>query len=128
VYPDELKYTADHEWVSSVSDSGTVRVGITDFAAEALGEVVYVQLPEIGAEVEAHDALGELESTKSVNDVFAPVRGTVSARNDALEASPELCSTDPYGDGWILELKVSDPSVLDGLLSADEYEATVTSN
>jgi glycine cleavage system H protein len=128
VYPDELKYTADHEWVSSVSDSGTVRVGITDFAAEALGEVVYVQLPEIGAEVEAHDALGELESTKSVNDVFAPVRGTVSARNDALEASPELCSTDPYGDGWILELKVSDPSVLDDLLSADEYEATVTSN
>jgi glycine cleavage system H protein len=128
VYPDELKYTADHEWVSSVSDNGTVRVGITDYAAEALGEVVYVSLPEVGADVEAHDALGELESTKSVNDVFAPVRGTVSARNDALDASPELCSSDPYGEGWILELRVSDPGVLDDLLSADEYEATVTSN
>jgi glycine cleavage system H protein len=128
VYPEELKYTADHEWVSSLSDNGTVRVGITDYAAEALGEVVYVQLPELGADVDAHDALGELESTKSVNDVFAPVRGTVTARNDALDASPELCSSDPYGDGWILELKVSDPGALDDLLSADEYEATVTSS
>jgi glycine cleavage system H protein len=128
VYPEELKYTADHEWVSSISDNGTVRVGITDYAAEALGEVVYVQLPEVGLEVEAHDALGELESTKSVNDVFAPVPGTVSARNDALESSPELCSSDPYGDGWILELEVADRSALDGLLSSDEYESTVTSN
>jgi glycine cleavage system H protein len=128
VYPEELKYTADHEWVSSISDNGTVRVGITDYAAEALGEVVYVQLPEVGLEVEAHDALGELESTKSVNDVFAPVPGTVSARNEALESSPELCSSDPYGDGWILELEVADRSALDDLLSADEYESTVTSN
>jgi glycine cleavage system H protein len=128
VYPEELKYTADHEWVSSISDNGTVRVGITDYAAEALGEVVYVQLPDVGLEVEAHDALGELESTKSVNDVFAPVPGTVSARNEALESSPELCSSDPYGDGWILELEVADRSTLDDLLSADEYESTVTSN
>jgi glycine cleavage system H protein len=128
VYPEELKYTADHEWVSSISDNGTVRVGITDYAAEALGEIVYVQLPEVGLEVAAHDALGELESTKSVNDVFAPVPGTVSARNEALESSPELCSSDPYGDGWILELEVADRGALDGLLSADEYESTVTSN
>lgn len=128
MYPEELKYTADHEWVSSISDNGTVRVGITDYAAEALGEVVYVQLPDVGLEVEAHDALGELESTKSVNDVFAPVPGTVSARNEALESSPELCSSDPYGDGWILELEVADRSTLDDLLSADEYESTVTSN
>lgn len=127
MYPDEFKYTADHEWVSSLSDSGTVRVGITDYAAEALGDVVYVQLPEVGAEVEAHDALGELESTKSVSDIFAPVRGTVTAHNDALDATPELCNSDPYGAGWILELQVADPAALDGLLSAEDYQATVTS-
>jgi glycine cleavage system H protein len=127
VYPDELKYTAEHEWVSSLSDNGTVRVGVTDFAVEALGEIVYVQLPEVGAEVAAQDAVGELESTKSVSDLFAPVRGTVSARNEALDTTPELCSSDPYGEGWILELEVADPEDLDQLLSADEYAATVTS-
>jgi glycine cleavage system H protein len=127
VYPDELKYTAEHEWVSGLSDNGTVRVGVTDFAVEALGEIVYVQLPELGAEVAAHDAVGELESTKSVSDLFAPVSGTVSARNDALDSSPELCSSDPYGEGWILELQVADREALDDLLSAEEYAATVTS-
>lgn len=128
MYPDELKYTTDHEWVSGPSDSGSVRVGITEYAAEALGDVVYVQLPEVGAEVEAHDALGELESTKSVSDIFAPVSGTVLARNDALDATPELCNSDPYGAGWILELSVADPAALGGLLSAADYEAQVTSN
>jgi glycine cleavage system H protein len=127
VYPEELKYTADHEWVSSLSDNGTVRIGITDYAAEQLGEIVYVDLPDVGTEVEGHDALGELESTKSVNDLFAPVSGTVVARNDALDATPELCSSDPYGEGWILELSVADPESLEQLLTADEYEATVTS-
>ncbi len=127
MYPDELKYTGDHEWVSSLSDNGTVRVGITEYAAEQLGDIVYVDLPDVGTNCEAHDAVGELESTKSVNDVFAPVRGTVVARNEALDSTPELCSSDPYGDGWILELSVADPESLEGLLSADEYEATVTS-
>lgn len=127
MYPDELKYTAEHEWVSGLSDNGTVRVGVTDFAVEALGEIVYVQLPELGAEVAAHDAVGELESTKSVSDLFAPLSGTVTACNDALESAPELCNTDPYGDGWIVELRVSDPAEREQLLSAADYEATVAS-
>lgn len=127
MYPDELKYTAEHEWVSSLSDRGTVRVGITEYAQDALGDIVYVQLPEVGEEAEAQDAVGELESTKSVSDVFAPVSGTIVARNDALDTTPELCNRDPYGEGWILEMSVRDPSALDDLMSSDEYEATITS-
>jgi len=127
VYPEELKYTADHEWVSSLSDQGTVRVGITEYAQDALGDIVYVQLPEIGEEVEAQDAVGELESTKSVSDIFAPVAGTVVARNDALDTTPELCNSDPYGEGWVLEISVRDPAALEELMSSDDYEATVTS-
>ncbi len=127
MYPAELKYTAEHEWVSDVGADGTVRVGITEYAVEALGEIVYVQLPEVGAVVDERDAVGELESTKSVSDVFAPVSGTVVARNDALDAAPELCSSDPYGEGWILELRVADPDQLDGLLNADDYAATLKS-
>jgi glycine cleavage system H protein len=127
VYPDELKYTAEHEWVSDAGADGTVRVGITDYAVEALGEIVYVQLPDVGAVVEGHDAVGELESTKSVSDVFAPVSGTVVARNDALDSAPELCSSDPYGAGWILELQVADPEQLGELLSAADYAATLKS-
>ncbi len=127
MYPDELKYTADHEWVSSLSDQGTVRVGITEYAQDALGDIVYVQLPEVGEEVEAQDAVGELESTKSVSDVFAPVSGTIVARNDALDTTPELCNSDPYGEGWILEISVRDPAALEELMSSDDYEATVTS-
>jgi glycine cleavage system H protein len=128
VYPDELKYTADHEWVSGPSETGTVRVGITDYAQEALGDIVYVQLPEVGEDVEAQDPVGELESTKSVSDVFAPVSGTIVARNEALDSAPELCNSDPYGEGWILEMSVRDLSALDELLSSDAYEATITSN
>ena len=128
MYPDELKYTADHEWVSGPSETGTVRVGITDYAQEALGDIVYVQLPEVGEDVEAQDPVGELESTKSVSDVFAPVSGTIVARNEALDSAPELCNSDPYGEGWILEMSVRDLSALDELLSSDAYEATITSN
>ena len=128
MYPDELKYTTDHEWVSGPSETGTVRVGITEYAQEALGDIVYVQLPEVGEEVEAQDPVGELESTKSVSDVFAPVSGTIVARNDALDSAPELCNSDPYGEGWILEMSVRDLSALDELLSSDAYEATITSN
>lgn len=127
MYPDELKYTPDHEWVSGLSDQGSVRVGITQYAQDALGDIVYVQLPEIGMEVEAQDAIGELESTKSVSDVFAPVSGTIVARNDALDANPELCNSDPYGEGWILEMSVRDSAALDALMGSDDYEATITS-
>ncbi len=94
----------------------------------ALGDIVYVTLPGVGEEVSAGAAVGELESTKSVSDVFAPLAGTVTGRNDALDASPELCNSDPYGEGWLIELKVTDASSLDGLMSASEYEGTVTSN
>jgi glycine cleavage system H protein len=126
VNPDDVLYTAEHEWVRDV-DADTVRIGITDFAQDSLGDIVYVQLPAVGDEVTGGSPMGELESTKSVSDLFAPLSGTVTASNDALEASPELCNTDPYGDGWIVELRVSDPSQREQLLSAADYEATVAS-
>jgi glycine cleavage system H protein len=125
--PEDLKYTAEHEWVKA-GDGGVMRIGITDYAQEQLGDIVYVHLPEVGEAVEAGTAMGELESTKSVSDLFAPVSGTVAARNEALDANPELCNTDPYGEGWILEIEASDASATEGLLSASDYEATVTSN
>ena len=118
--PDDLKYTAEHEWVRA-GDGGTVRVGITDYAQEALGDIVYVSLPAVGTDVTPGEALGEVESTKSVSDVFAPVAGTVSARNEALEAQPELLNSDPYGEGWIVEIDVPDPGALDSLLDAAGY-------
>ena len=118
--PDDLKYTAEHEWVRA-GDGGTVRVGITDYAQEALGDIVYVSLPEVGTDVTAGEAFGEVESTKSVSDVFAPVAGTVSARNEALEGQPELLNADPYGEGWIVEIDVPDPGALDTLLDAAGY-------
>ncbi len=126
-YPEDLKYTAEHEWVSP-REGSTVRIGITDFAQEALGDIVYVHLPEVGESVESGSAMGELESTKSVSDLFAPVSGTVTARNEALDANPELCNSDPYGEGWIVEIDSSDATAIDGLMSAADYEATVTSN
>ena len=125
--PEDLKYTAEHEWVRA-GDSGVMRIGITDYAQEQLGDIVYVHLPEVGETVEAGTAVGELESTKSVSDLFAPVSGTVAARNEALDANPELCNTDPYGEGWILEIEASDASAADGLMSAGDYEATVISD
>ncbi len=124
--PDDVLYTAEHEWVRDV-DADTVRVGITDYAQDSLGDIVYVQLPAVGDEVTAGAAMGELESTKSVSDLFAPLSGTVTASNDALESAPELCNTDPYGEGWVIELRVSDPAEREQLLSAADYEATVTS-
>ncbi len=118
--PSELKYTAEHEWVRT-GDGPSVRIGITDFAQEALGDVVYVNLPDVGASVAAGVAVGEVESTKSVSDLFAPIAGTVTARNDALDATPELINSDPYGEGWILEIEPSDPAEVDGLLDAAAY-------
>jgi glycine cleavage system H protein len=124
--PDELKYTADHEWVRSSEGSTTVRVGITDYAQQSLGDVVFVSLPAVGATLSKGEAFGEVESTKSVSDLFAPVDGTVTARNDALEETPELVNSDPYGKGWIVELDVADSAALDGLLDAAAYGSLAT--
>ena len=117
--PDDLKYTAEHEWVRA--DGGTARVGITDYAQQALGDVVYVSLPEVGASVEKGTAVGEVESTKSVSDLYAPLSGTVTARNDALDEQPDLINSDPYGAGWILEIEVSDEAETAELLDAATY-------
>jgi glycine cleavage system H protein len=119
-YPDDLHYTAEHEWVRSV-DGGLVRIGITAYAQDALGDVVYVTLPEVGAAVTAGDACGEVESTKSVSDLFAPVSGEVTARNEGLDATPELVNSDPYGEGWLFEVRPSDSAAVDGLLEVSAY-------
>jgi glycine cleavage system H protein len=126
MYPEDLKYTAQHEWVRAGEDAdGRVRVGITDYAQEQLGDIVFVTLPEVGAEVSAGDPCGELESTKSVSDVYAPVSGTVTARNDALDGSPELVNSEPYGDGWMFEIQLSDPTELSDLLDSATYRTQV---
>ena len=119
-YPTELKYTAEHEWVKA--GEGPVRVGITDFAQDALGDIVYVQLPEIGSAVRAGDACGELESTKSVSDLFAPLNGTVRAVNEALADQPDLVNTDPYGEGWLLDIEVEDAAEVAALMDAETYQ------
>jgi glycine cleavage system H protein len=120
-YPADVRYTAQHEWVRPAGDR--VRVGITAYAQDALGDIVFVTLPEDGTTVAAGEPCGEVESTKSVSDVFAPVNGQVVARNEALDATPELVNSDPYGEGWMFEVEVSGPQALEGLLSADEYRA-----
>jgi glycine cleavage system H protein len=119
--PSDLKYTAEHEWVRAGDGTSSVRVGITDYAQEALGDVVYVSLPEVGASVTAGAACGEVESTKSVSDLYAPVTGTVTARNDELDQQPELINSDPYGAGWIIEIEPGDGADLDALLDAATY-------
>ena len=128
MYPDDLKYTAEHEWVRSPGEAeGSVRVGITHFAQDALGDIVYVSLPEVGDTVTAGAACGELESTKSVSDIFAPVSGQVVARNEALDATPELVNADPYGEGWLFEVAPTDPSEPDSLMDAAAYRSSVES-
>lgn len=123
--PYGLRYSAEHEWVSGPDAEGVVRIGITDFAQDALGDVVYVDLPEVGAEITADSTVGEVESTKSVSDLFAPVSGTVTARNESLDADPAKVNSDPYGDGWLLEMTVSDPAQVEGLLDAEGYRQQV---
>ncbi len=118
--PSDLKYTAEHEWVRA-GEGSTVRIGITDYAQEALGDVVYVTLPEVGASVSAGAACGEIESTKSVSDLYAPITGTITARNDALDEQPELINSAPYGDGWIIEIEPTDSAEVDALLDAAAY-------
>jgi glycine cleavage system H protein len=123
-FPDDLRYTKEHEWVRD-EGSGRARVGITDYAQDALGDVVYVDVPQTGAEVTASQPFSEVESTKSVSDVYAPVSGTVAERNPQLEDRPELMNEQPYGDGWLAVIEMSDPGQLEGLMDADAYRAFV---
>ena len=126
--PPDLTYTAEHEWVQRVGDD-TVKVGITDFAQSSLGDVVFVQLPDVGTEVTAGESFGEVESTKSVSDLYSPVTAKVVAVNGDLEGDPQLVNSDPYGAGWLVELQADADSLggeLDGLLTADAYQALVT--
>ncbi|MBM6546351.1 glycine cleavage system protein GcvH [Janibacter sp. YIM B02568] len=119
-YPDDLRYTSDHEWVRETADG--VRVGITSYAQEALGDVVFVSLPKVGDEVVRGDAIGEVESTKSVSDLYSPLTGTVTAVNEALDATPELVNSDPYGDGWMFEMSLGEEPGTSDLLDAEAYE------
>lgn len=117
--PAELQYTKEHEWVAPTASAGTIRMGITDFAQGALGDIVYVQMPKVGEAVVADKVCGEVESTKSVSEIFSPVTGTVVAINDALTSAPELVNSDPYGAGWLAEISVNGEPL--GLLSAAQY-------
>ena len=118
-FPEDLRYSREHEWARR--EDGRVRVGITDFAQDALGDVVYVDLPESGTPVTVGQAFAEVESTKSVSDVYAPVSGTVVERNGALDEAPELVNQDPYGNGWLVTIEASDPAELDELLDSEAY-------
>lgn len=124
-YPQDLQYTGEHEWVRS-GNGDTVRVGITSFAQDALGDVVYVNLPTVGDAVSVGDSCGEIESTKSVSDLYSPLDGEITAVNSALESAPELVNSAPYGDGWMYEMRVSDSAQLDGLLDVDTYTAQLS--
>jgi glycine cleavage system H protein len=124
VVPEGLRYSPAHEWVLT-NAQGTVRVGITDYAQRQLGDIVHVELPGVGDSVTPGDPFGEVESTKSVSEVLAPVAGEVVARNDALEDNPELVNFDPYGEGWMIEIKPADASAMDTLLSAGDYRVLI---
>jgi glycine cleavage system H protein len=121
--PEELRYSSEHEWARRLDDGSKVRVGITDFAQDALGDVVYVDLPAVGTRVEASEAVGELESTKSVSEMYAPIGGTVVAVNEALADNPQLLNEDPYGEGWLIEIEAGDISQFVALLDAEGYRA-----
>ncbi len=120
-FPDDLRYTQEHEWVRV--DGSTARVGITDYAQDALGDVVYVDLPQVGAAVAAMAACCEVESTKSVSEIFSPVSGTVAEVNSDLSDTPQMINEDPYGKGWIFAVEMSDPAEVDGLMDAAAYQA-----
>jgi glycine cleavage system H protein len=127
VLPEDLHYTDKHEWVRA-GNGTSVRVGITDFAADALGDVVYVSLPQVGEEVAEGDACAEVESTKSVSDVYSPVSGVVTLVNEQLSTAPETINSDPYGDGWLFEIEMTESDQLDDLLDADAYAELTESN
>ncbi|MYW89785.1 glycine cleavage system protein GcvH [Amycolatopsis rubida] len=122
--PEELRYTEEHEWVAA-REGSLVRVGITEYAQDQLGDVVFVDLPEVGKQVGAGDAFGEVESTKSVSELFAPVDGEIVAVNSAVADSPELVNSDPYGEGWLVEIRLDDPAGLEALLEAEAYQALI---
>ncbi len=122
-YPDDVRYMKEHEWARA--EIGRIRIGITDYAQDALGDVVYVDLPEIGSAVSAAQAFGEVESTKSVSDVFSPIDGTITERNPLLEDRPELVNEQPYGDGWLVLVDPADPAAVDALWDAAAYRAFV---
>ncbi|MEI2654562.1 MAG: glycine cleavage system protein GcvH [Microthrixaceae bacterium] len=122
-FPDDLRYSSDHEWVRL--EGGTVRIGITDFAQDNLGDVVFVQIPELGAAVSVGDSFSEVESTKSVSDIYSPVDGTIAEINPLLESQPELLNSDPYGQGWICTIEVTDAAQVEGLLDAAGYQSLV---
>lgn len=124
-YPGELRYSTDHEWVRDGGEGAPVRVGITAFAQDSLGDVVFVEVPEVGATLTAGEACGEVESTKSVSDLVAPVSGTVVSTNSAVVDTPELVNSAPYGDGWLFEVELSDPSEVQALLGAEDYRASL---
>jgi glycine cleavage system H protein len=123
--PTDLRYSNDHEWAKANGD--IIRVGITDYAQDALGDVVFVDLPKVGATIDTHGTIGEVESTKSVSEIYAPIGGTVSAVNDTLKSSPELVNADPYGEGWICEITTTSSADYDALLDAQGY-STLTNN
>ena len=120
-FPEDLRYTKEHEWARE--EEGRVRIGVTDFAQDALGDVVYVDVPEVGTQVRGGEPFGEIESTKSVSDVYAPVSGTVVDRNPLLGDSPQLVNEDPYGEGWMVLIEPSGELALDGLMDAAAYKA-----
>ena len=123
--PEDLRYTKEHEWARR--EASAVRVGITDFAQDALGDIVYVDLPAPGTKVMAGQPFGEVESTKSVSDIYSPISGTIAERNAALDESPELVNQDPYGEGWMVTITPDDSSELEGLLSAGDYQQMISS-
>lgn len=123
MYPDDLKYTKEHEWARL--EGNVIRVGITHYAQDALGDIVYIDLPGPGTQVASGQAMGEVESTKSVSDIYSPVTGSISERNAELEDAPELVNQEPYGSGWMVLIEPSNPAELDGLLSAADYQAFI---
>lgn len=124
-YPDELKYTKEHEW--SIGEEGTVKIGITDYAQDALGDVVFIELPQVGSVVKAGETFGVVESVKSVSDLYSPITGNIVEVNGALEEEPELVNSSPYEEGWIIKVEPANPADLDGLMSAGDYKELVES-
>ena len=120
--PQDLQYTAEHEYVRSTGEGGVVRVGITDYAQGELGDVVFVELPKVGTQLSRMQVFGTIEAVKAVSELFSPVAGEVVAVNDALDANPAVVNSDPYGAGWMIDIRVSDPAELEGLMDAAAYE------
>lgn len=124
-FPDDRRYTKEHEWIKLEDDGKTATVGVTDFAQGELGDVVFVELSSVGTDVEADGTFGTVEAVKTVSDLFLPIAGTITAVNDALDATPEIVNDSPYDDGWMIKVSVDDPAALEGLMTAEEYAGMV---